>query len=177
MSAVDILHKLHDDIQNMPTRTEPISGQLFRYVQLDEVLGWVELAQLAAIEPVTNYSAAAHCPRCAICHSHDETCGQAVRRFFDSNRLGPVMVVVGEVDTQAIDLPCKAWPADAPPPFDLLKEVLSLRAQVVTLESEADTWQSGFAKGYRKGRQIALAERNLLRRQLGEAREQLGKQP
>lgn len=176
-SAVDILHKLHDDISNMPTRSEPINGQLFRYVELDEVLGWVELALMASTEPVTNYSTAAHCPRCAICHTHDETCGQAVRRFFDTNRLGPVMVVVGEVDTDTIDLPCKAWPEDAPQPFELLKEVISLRAQVLTLDLEADTWQSGYAKGRRAGRKTALAERNQLRRELGAAREQLGKQP
>lgn len=176
-SALDILHKLHDDIANMPALVDGSVEHPARYVAIDDVLGWVELALLAATEPVTNYSTAAHCPRCAICHTHDETCGQAVRRFFESSRLGPVMVVVGQVDTETIDLPCKPWPSDAPQPFDLLKEVLFLRAEVVRLESEAGTWESGFAKGRRFGQKKAIGERNQLRRALGALREQMEKQP
>ncbi len=36
---------LRETIKKVPTRTEPISGQQQRYVALDEVLGWIDVAE------------------------------------------------------------------------------------------------------------------------------------
>lgn len=116
-------------------------------------------------------TALAHCPRCCICHTSAETCLEAVYRCYMRIEEG------GDSATPRIEIPIEGWPPDEPPPFDLLKEVEALRAQVLTLEDEAGTWQNGFAKGRRAGTKTALAERNHLRRQLAAALEQLGKQP
>jgi hypothetical protein len=109
------------------------------------------------------------CPRCSIGHTGAETCLEAVYRCY-------VRIEGGlDIATDRIEIPIEGWPPDEPSPLDLLKEVVVLRAQVVTLEGEAGTWERGFAKGRRFGTKTALAERNGLRKQLGAALESLGK--
>lgn len=70
----------------------------------------------------------ARCPRCLIGHDGEETCIQAVFRCY--LRIEPG----GDIATDRIELPIQGWPPDEPSPLDLLKEVVVLRAQVVTLE-------------------------------------------
>lgn len=50
--------------------------------------------------------------------------------------------------------------------LDLIAEVEALRSQVATLQSDANSWQSGYDEGRRMGTKTALDEREQLRREI-----------